>query len=126
MLADLFVAQSGQNIRKLVKDGLIIRKPVVIHSRWRVRRNAIARRKGRHTGPGKRRGTANARMPVKVSQNIIVMNLDSIGSCIHTVHTLFLVSAVLLFSIFIVLNPSCQLGSLDEKTKSTKKTLEEI
>jgi len=50
----------------LIKDGLIIRKPVVIHSRWRVRRNAIARRKGRHTGPGKRKGTANARMPTKV------------------------------------------------------------
>ena len=45
---------------------MIIRKPVVIHSRWRVRRNAIARRKGRHTGPGKRKGTANARMPTKV------------------------------------------------------------
>merc|ERR1711993_167690 len=26
----------------------------------------IARRKGRHTGTGKRKGTANARMPVKV------------------------------------------------------------
>jgi large subunit ribosomal protein L19e len=31
-----------------------------------VRKNAEARRKGRHTGPGKRKGTANARMPVKV------------------------------------------------------------
>ena len=40
---------------------------MVIHSRWRVRRNAIARRKGRHTGTGKRKGTANARMPTKVS-----------------------------------------------------------
>merc|ERR1712212_516273 len=59
-------ANSRQNIRKLIKDGLIIRKPVVIHSRWRVRRNAIARRKGRHTGTGKRKGTANARMPQKV------------------------------------------------------------
>ncbi|XP_067938143.1 large ribosomal subunit protein eL19-like [Watersipora subatra] len=59
-------ANSRQNIRKLVKDGLIIKKPVVIHSRWRVRRNAIARRKGRHTGHGKRKGTANARMPTKV------------------------------------------------------------
>ena len=42
---------------------------MVIHSRWRVRRNAIARRKGRHTGTGKRKGTANARMPTKVSVN---------------------------------------------------------
>merc|ERR1711931_623171 len=59
-------ANSRQNIRKLIKDGLIIRKPVAVHSRARVRKNAIARRKGRHTGTGKRKGTANARMPQKV------------------------------------------------------------
>merc|ERR1712244_106433 len=59
-------ANSRQNIRKLVKDGLIIRKPVAVHSRARVRKNTIARRKGRHTGTGKRKGTANARMPTKV------------------------------------------------------------
>ena len=57
---------AGQNVRKLIKDGLIIRKPVSVHSRARVRKNMIARRKGRHTGTGKRKGTANARMPVKV------------------------------------------------------------
>lgn len=56
---------SGQNIRKLIKDGLIIKKPVVVHSRYRVRKNTEARRKGRHCGFGKRKGTANARMPVK-------------------------------------------------------------
>lgn len=55
----------GQNIRKLIKDGLIIKKPVVVHSRYRVRKNTIARRKGRHCGYGKRKGTANARMPQK-------------------------------------------------------------
>ena len=59
-------ANSRQNIRKLIKNGLIIRKPVAVHSRARVRKNVIARRKGRHTGTGKRKGTANARMPQKV------------------------------------------------------------
>ncbi|XP_023231338.1 large ribosomal subunit protein eL19 [Centruroides vittatus] len=59
-------ANSRQNIRKLIKDGLIIRKPVAVHSRARVRKNTEARRKGRHCGPGKRKGTANARMPKKV------------------------------------------------------------
>merc|ERR1711915_1038344 len=58
-------ANSRQQIRKLIKDGLIIRKPVAVHSRARCRKNAIARRKGRHTGTGKRKGTANARMPEK-------------------------------------------------------------
>ena len=59
-------ANSRQNIRKLVKDGLIIRKPQAIHSRSRVRRALEAKRKGRHQGYGKRKGTANARMPEKV------------------------------------------------------------
>ncbi|BFZ11371.1 hypothetical protein BsWGS_14410 [Bradybaena similaris] len=59
-------ANSRQNIRKLVKDGLIIRKPIKIHSQARVRKNAEARRKGRHMGHGKRKGTANARMPTKI------------------------------------------------------------
>lgn len=56
----------GQNIRKLIKDGLIIKKPVAVHSRARARKNAEARRKGRHCGFGKRKGTANARTPQKV------------------------------------------------------------
>ncbi|XP_066555039.1 large ribosomal subunit protein eL19 [Amia ocellicauda] len=60
-------ANSRQQIRKLVKDGLIIRKPVTVHSRARCRKNMLARRKGRHMGIGKRKGTANARMPEKLS-----------------------------------------------------------
>merc|ERR1712045_66378 len=48
------------------KDGLIIKKPVVVHSRSRVKLRNEAKRKGRHTGVGKRRGTANARLPFKV------------------------------------------------------------
>lgn len=63
---DLFMCLSGQNIRKLIKDGLIIKKPVAVHSRARVRKNTEARRKGRHCGFGKRKGTANARTPQKV------------------------------------------------------------
>ncbi|XP_028405116.1 60S ribosomal protein L19-like [Dendronephthya gigantea] len=59
-------ANSRQNVRKLIKDGLIIKKPQIVHSRSRVRKADEARRKGRHTGYGKRKGTANARMPEKV------------------------------------------------------------
>merc|ERR1712124_117708 len=36
------------------------------HSRSRVRKNHLAKRKGRHQGAGKRRGTREARMPTKV------------------------------------------------------------
>ena len=110
-------ANSRANVRKLIKDGLVIKKPVAVHSRSilsiiirylvvmmttlptmiamihkcgygtesnyskypiphalercplftrlyprsRVRANNEARRKGRHSGFGKRKGTANAR-----------------------------------------------------------------
>merc|ERR1711951_162842 len=53
------------NIRKLIKDGLVIKKPVAVHSRSRVRENDEARRKGRHTGFGKRKGTKDARTSQK-------------------------------------------------------------
>ncbi|KAJ3161331.1 hypothetical protein HDU86_007113 [Geranomyces michiganensis] len=59
-------ANSRQNIRKLAKDGLIIKKPEAAASRSRVRERAAAKRLGRHTGPGKRKGTSEARMPTAV------------------------------------------------------------
>lgn len=75
-------ANSRQSIRKLVADGLIIRKPVTMHSRARARELNLARRIGRHRGVGKRKGTADARMPeyvytcvrsiLNVSRQIIV------------------------------------------------------
>merc|ERR1711915_137459 len=65
-IGEIGQANSRQNIRKLVKDGLIIKKPPNVHSRARCRKNQEARRKGRHMGFGKRKGTANARMPQKV------------------------------------------------------------
>merc|ERR1711972_679205 len=63
---EISMANSRFNIRKLIKDGLIIRKAVKMHSRSRVRKNLDAKRKGRHQGIGKRRGTREARMPTKV------------------------------------------------------------
>merc|ERR1712039_442375 len=63
---EISMANSRFNIRKLLKDGLIIRKAVKMHSRSRVTKNLEAKRKGRHTGVGKRRGTKEARMPTKV------------------------------------------------------------
>ncbi|KAI9012132.1 60S ribosomal protein L19-B [Phycomyces nitens] len=59
-------ANSRANVRKLVKDGLIIRKPEVSHSRFRVRVHTAAKRLGRHMGYGKRKGTADARMSTQV------------------------------------------------------------
>jgi len=59
-------ANSRQTIRKLYKDGLIIKKPNTMHSRYRTRELAAAKRAGRHTGFGKRKGTKDARMPSQV------------------------------------------------------------
>merc|ERR1719317_1042010 len=43
-----------------------MRKPEKIHSRARVRKNHLAKRKGRHSGIGKRKGSRDARMSSKV------------------------------------------------------------
>merc|ERR1719265_2960801 len=64
--AEIGLANSRQQLRKLIKDGLVIKKPVAIHSRARARAHMEAKRKGRHMGAGKRQGTREARMPTKV------------------------------------------------------------
>jgi large subunit ribosomal protein L19e len=66
ILPPSFHFTTGQNVRKLIKDGFIIRKPTKIHSRSRARASAEAKAKGRHTGYGKRRGTREARLPTKI------------------------------------------------------------
>ena len=49
-ISTIFQANSRQNIRKLVNDGLVIKKPQKVHSRARVLLRNEAKRKGRHTG----------------------------------------------------------------------------
>lgn len=64
--SDISNANSRANIRKLIKDGQIIKKPVVGQSSARTRAAHAAKRLGRHSGTGKRRGSNEARMPTKV------------------------------------------------------------
>ena len=47
---EISLANSRRNIAKLHRDGLIIKKPTVVHSRARVALRNEAKRKGRHTG----------------------------------------------------------------------------
>merc|ERR1711939_819893 len=63
---EISMANSRLNIRKLAKDGLVIKKPVKVHSRYSQRKHLAAKRKGRHTGTGKRIGTKDSRMPKAV------------------------------------------------------------
>ena len=63
---EISAANSRQNVRKLIKDGLVFKRANTMHSKARHQRHMDAKRKGRHTGYGRRKGTANARMPLKV------------------------------------------------------------
>ena len=47
---EISLANSRRNIARLEKDGLIMKKPTVVHSRNRVRVRNEAKRKGRHSG----------------------------------------------------------------------------
>merc|ERR1712005_41919 len=60
---EISMANSRLNIRKLAKDGLVIKKPQKVHSRYSVRKHLAAKRKGHHTGAGRRIGCKDARMP---------------------------------------------------------------
>merc|ERR1712103_2809 len=63
---EISMANSRLNIRKLAKDGLVIKKPTKVHSRYSQRKHLAAKRKGRHTGLGKRVGCKDARMPQQI------------------------------------------------------------
>jgi len=65
-IAEIKMANSRSGIRKLVKDGYIIKKPVRLTSSWRWKKRQIAKAKGRHRGHGHRQGSANARMPTRI------------------------------------------------------------
>ena len=64
-LSTIAMANSRQQIKKLVSDGIIIRRPIAIHSTERHKTRALAKQKGRHRGRGKRKGTKNARLNSK-------------------------------------------------------------
>ena len=75
-------ANSRQNIRKLIKDGLVIKKPVAVHSRSRVRENTEARRKGRHTGYGKRKGKQEQEDPVsEICDVAVTLRIVTVQCC---------------------------------------------
>ncbi|KAJ4454688.1 putative Protein EXPORTIN 1A [Paratrimastix pyriformis] len=63
---EISMANSRLNVRKLVKDGLIIKKPVAVRSRSRTRARLEAKKGGNHTGFGKRHGTIEARLKSKI------------------------------------------------------------
>ena len=63
---EIALANSRKAVKKLVKDSFIIKKKVAMHSRQRARARKEEVLKGRHSGPGKRKGCRDARMPSKL------------------------------------------------------------
>ncbi|KAJ6411239.1 hypothetical protein OIU84_007911 [Salix udensis] len=63
---DISMANCRMNIRKLIKDGFIIQKTMITHSRSRARKVKESKTRGRYSGYGKRKGTREARLPSKV------------------------------------------------------------
>ncbi|XXG55464.1 hypothetical protein AAC387_Pa03g3129 [Persea americana] len=69
--SEISMANSRQNIRKLMKDGFIIKKLMKIHS-CSMRKACVdcqaveGKSNGRRSGYGKRKGTREARLPTKV------------------------------------------------------------
>ncbi|ELA46419.1 hypothetical protein VCUG_02097 [Vavraia culicis subsp. floridensis] len=61
----LKAAASRPDVRKLIEDGFIVKKRPVVHSRYHANLLREQKAKGRHCGPGKVKGSKNARMPFK-------------------------------------------------------------
>lgn len=64
-LEDVAKAITREDIRGLIEQGVIKRKPTRGISRGRARERALKRAKGRRRGPGSRKGAKGARSPRK-------------------------------------------------------------
>jgi len=64
-LSDIADAATKEDIRKLVEDEVIKKKPVVGISRARINQKNLQKRKGRRRGHGSRKGKKGAGMPSK-------------------------------------------------------------
>jgi large subunit ribosomal protein L19e len=62
---DLSDAVTRQDIRSAIKARVIRARPIQGVSRGRARRVALERARGRHAGPGSRRGSPSSRLPRK-------------------------------------------------------------
>ncbi len=57
------LAKTREDVRKLIDDKVIIKKLDKFNSKAKARKRVADKKKGRHMGLGKRKGTRNARMP---------------------------------------------------------------
>eukprot|EP00662_Eupelagonemidae_sp_cell21_P025767 gene25767-43648_t len=83
--SDLAQANSRLQVQKFIKDGYIIKRPMKSVSRYRWRKTQVAKRKGRHSGTGKRKGAREARMPSKGGAGRWAKKIDK-----HQYHALYM------------------------------------
>merc|ERR1711865_796140 len=62
---EIALTSSRANVRKLLKEGFIIKKNPKNYSKNSIRQRKESDKKGRHGDIGKRKGTTNARSPSK-------------------------------------------------------------
>lgn len=70
-------AQTRAQVKALIEENLVIQKPDKHNSRAHARARADAKKKGRHMGLGKRKGTKNARLS---ERTIWIKNIRSMRS----------------------------------------------
>ena len=66
-LTEVKEAITKEDIRSLIKEKIIRKKPVVGLSRGRARKKTLQKQKGRRKGKGSKKGKATARLPRKKS-----------------------------------------------------------
>merc|ERR1712137_720014 len=65
-LEEIGMANTRQNIRKLIRDGFIFKKSSISISTFRKKKYKLYKKNGRHKGFGKRKGTKESRFPKKI------------------------------------------------------------
>mmetsp|Transcript_15343 Transcript_15343/g.30289 ORF Transcript_15343/g.30289 Transcript_15343/m.30289 type:complete len:192 (+) Transcript_15343:43-618(+) len=58
---EVSLAENRRTVRKLVQEGIILKKNEKLHSKNRKKSYKEAKKKGKHKGIGKRKGTSNSR-----------------------------------------------------------------
>lgn len=129
---DIAQAMTREDVRELIKQGLIQEKPKKVQTRARAKKRVILARKRKAVGHGKRKGTAGGRKAQKVkwmekirSQRRFLSNLKRNGAIDASVYrTYYLAAKGGIYPNIRALRESMKTdGVLKESAKAHKKTV---